>query len=144
VGFDAGKLVKGRKRLVLVDTLGNVLASRVVAAHVSDAAAAIAFWDEVAVQHPLLGQVQVVMGDSSFAGLFADHLRQQYGLRFEKPAHIVLEKKNFCIHKKRWLVERTLAWLSTNRRLSKEYDRLLTRANAWITWANVRRILKFC
>ena len=43
VGFDAGKLVKGRKRLVLLDTLGKVLASRVVPAHVSDAAAAIAF-----------------------------------------------------------------------------------------------------
>jgi transposase len=84
------------------------------------------------------------MGDSSFAGLFADHLRQRYGLRFEKPTHIVLKKKNFCIHKKRWLVERTLAWLSANRRLSKEYDRLLTRANTWLTWANIRRILKFC
>jgi transposase len=144
VGFDAGKLVKGRKRLVLIDTLGNVLASLVLPAHVSDAAAAIAFWDEVAALHPLLEQVQVVMGDNSFAGLFADHLAQRYGLRFEKPAHIVVEKKNFCIHKKRWLVERTLAWLSHNRRLSKEYDRLLTHANAWISWANIRRILKFC
>jgi transposase len=98
----------------------------------------------VAVQHLLLGQVQVGMGDSSFAGLFADHLRQRYGLRFEKPTHIVLKKKNFCIHKKRWLVERTLAWLRVNRRLSKEHDRLLTHANAWLTWANIRRILKFC
>ncbi len=129
---------------MLIDTLGNVLASRVLPANVSDAAAAIAFWDEVAAQHPLLGQVQVVMGDNSFAGLFADHVQRCYGLRFEKPAHIVLKEKNFCIHQKRWLVERTLAWLSGNRRLSKEYDRLLTRANAWITWANVRRILKFC
>jgi transposase len=144
VGFDAGKLVKGRKRLVLIDTLGNVLASWVVPAGESDAATAIAFWDAVAAQLPLLGQVQVVMGDSSFAGLFADHLRQRYGLRFEKPTHIVLKKKNFCLHKKRWLVERTLAWLSANRRLSKEYDRLLTRANAWLTWANIRRILKLC
>jgi transposase len=144
VGFDAGKLVKGRKRLVLIDTLGNVLASRVVPAHVSDAAAAVTFWNEVATTHPLLARVQVVIGDSSFAGLFAAHLTQCYGLRFEKPTHRILKKKNFCIHTKRWLVERTLAWLSANRRLSKEYDRLLTRANAWILWANIRRILKFC
>lgn len=144
IGFDAGKLVKGRKRLVLIDTLGHVLASWIVPAGVSDAATAIAFWDAVVAHLPLLGQVQVVMGDNSFAGLFADHLHQHYGLRFEKPAHIVLKKKNFCIHKKRWLVERTLAWLSANRRLSKEYDRLLTHANAWLTWANIRRILKFC
>ena len=62
VGFDGGKLVKGRKRLVLLDTLGNVLASWVVPAGWSDAAAAIAFWNVVAPAHPLLGQVQVVMG----------------------------------------------------------------------------------
>jgi hypothetical protein len=101
VGFDAGKLVKGRKRLGLIDTLGNVLARWVVQACESDAATAIAFWDAVAAQPPLLGQVQVVIGDSSFAGLFAAHLRQRYGLCFEKPTHIVLKKKNFCIHKKR-------------------------------------------
>ena len=58
----------------LMDTLGNGRARRVVAAHVSDAAAALAFWDEVAATHPLLGQGRVVMGDSSFAGLFAAHL----------------------------------------------------------------------
>ena len=144
VGFDAGKLVKGRKRLVLIDTLGNVVASRVVPAHVSDAAAAIAFWDEVASSHPLLAEVEVVLGDNSFAGRFADHLAWRYGIRFEKPMHIVLKKNGFYIHKQRWLVERTLAWLSANRRLSKEYDRLLTRANAWLTWANIRRILKYC
>ena len=108
VGFDAGKLVKGRKRLVLLDTLGHVLASRVVPASVSDAAAALAFWDEVAARHPLLERVQVVLGDNSFAGRFAAHLAQRYGLRFEKRAHRVVKKKNFCLHKQRWLVERTL------------------------------------
>jgi hypothetical protein len=144
VGFDAAKLGKGRKRLVLMDTLGNVLASRVVPAHVSDAAAAIAFWDEVAATHPLLARVEVVMGDRSFAGLFAEHLARYCDVRFEKPVPIVLKKKNCCIHKNRWLVERPLAWLNANRRLSKEYDRLLTRANAWIMWTNIRRILKFC
>lgn len=143
MGFDAGKLVKGCKRLVLIDTLNNVLASRVVPVGESDAATAIALWDAVAAQLPLLGRVQVVMGDSSFAGLFVDHLRQRYGLRFEKLTHLVLKKKSFYIHKKRWLVERTLAWLSANRRLSNEYGRLLTHANAWLTWADIRRILKF-
>jgi len=55
VGFDAGKLVKGRKRLVLTDTLGNVLASRLVPANAVDGTAAIAFGDEVAATHALLG-----------------------------------------------------------------------------------------
>ena len=69
VGFDAGKLVRGRKRLVLTDTLGNVLASRVLPANAADGPAAIAFWDEVAAAHDLLGQVQVVFVDSSFCKL---------------------------------------------------------------------------
>ena len=112
VGFDAGKLVKGRKRLVLLDTRGNGLASRVLPAHVSDAAAATAFWDEGAARHPLLGQVQLVLGDSPFAGLLAQYLQPRFGLRLEKPAHMALEKNGFFLHQQRWLVERTLSGLT--------------------------------
>ena len=144
VGFDAGKLVKGRKRLVLTDTLGNVLASRVVPADAVDGSAAIAFWDEVAVLHDLLGQVQVIFVDSSFNGIFREHMARHYGIRVEKPTHVLVKKTNFCIHAWRWIVERTFAWLSAKRRLSKEYDRSLRHANAWITVANIQRTLKFC
>ena len=144
VGFDAGKLVKGRKRLVLTDTLGHVLASRVLPADAVDGAAAIAFWDEVAATHELLGAVQVVFVDSSFHGVFRLHLAQHYSIRVEKPAHVLVQKTNFCIHAWRWIVERTFAWLDMNRRLSKEYDRTLRHANAWITIVNIRRTLKFC
>ena len=144
VGFDAGKLVKGRKRLVLTDTLGNVLASRVLPANAVDGPAAIAFWDEVAAAHDLLGPVQVVFVDRSFNGVFREHLAQRYGIRVEKPAHVLVEKTNFCLHAWRWIVERTFAWLSANRRLSKEYERGLRHANAWICLANIRRVLKFC
>ena len=144
VGFDAGKLVKGRKRLVLTDTLGHVLASRVLPADAVDGAAAIAFWDEVAATHELLGAVQVVFVDSSFHGVFRQHLARRYGIRVEKPAHVLVRKTNFCIHAWRWIVERTFAWLDMNRRLSKEYDRTLRHANAWISVVNIRRTLKFC
>jgi transposase len=144
VGFDAGKLVKGRKRRVLTDTLGNVLASRVLPANATDGPAAISFWDEVAAAHDLLGQVQVVFVDSSFNGVFREYLAQHYGIRVEKPAHVLVRKTNFCIHAWRWIVERTFAWLSANRRLSKEYDRSLHHTNAWIYLVNIRRILKFC
>ena len=89
VGFDAGKLVKGRKRLVLTDTLGHVLATRVVPANAADA---IAFWDEVVAVHDLLGQVQVVFVDSSFNGVFREHLAHRYGVRVEKPAHVLVKK----------------------------------------------------
>ena len=111
VGFDAGKLVKGRKRLVLTDTLGHVLASRVLPADAVDGTAAIAFWDEVAATHELLADVQVVFVDSSFHWVFRQHLAQRYGIRVEKPAHVLVSKTNFCIHTWRWIVECTFAWL---------------------------------
>ena len=143
-GFDAGKLVNGRKRLVLPDTLGHVLASWVLPADAVDGAAAIAFWDEVAATHELLGAVQVVFVASSFHGVFRQHLAQRSGIRVEKPAHVLVRKTNFCIHAWRWIVERTFAWLDMNRRLSKEYDRTLRHANAWIAIVDIRRTLKLC
>ncbi len=143
VGFDAGKLVKGRKRVVLTDTLGHVLTSRVLPADAVDGAAAIAFWDEVAATHELLGNVQVVFVDSSSNGVFREHLARYYAIRVEKPAHVLVRKTNFCIHAWRWIVERTFAWLDMNRRLSKDYDRTLRHANAWITIVNIRRVLKY-
>ena len=109
VGFDAGKLVKGRKRLVLTNTLGQVLVIRVLPADAVAGAAAIAFWDEVAATHELLGVVQVVFVDSSFHGVFRQHLAQCYGIRVGKPAHVLVRKTNFCIHAWRWIVERTFA-----------------------------------
>ena len=59
--------------------------------------AAIACWDEVAAAHDLLGQVQVVLVDNSFNGVFREHLVQRYGIRVEKPAHVQVRKTNFCL-----------------------------------------------
>ena len=109
-----------------------------------DGTAAIAFWDKVAATHELLGAVQLVFVDSSFHDVFRQHLAQRYGIRVEKPAHVLVRKTNFCLHAWRWIVERTFAWLDMNRRLSKEYDRPLRHANAWIAIVNIRRILKYC
>ncbi|SMB99733.1 hypothetical protein SAMN00120144_3585 [Hymenobacter roseosalivarius DSM 11622] len=119
-------------------------ARRRYSADTVDGPAAIAFWDEVAAVRELLGQVQVIFVDNSFNGVFREHLAQHYGIRVEKPTHVLVEKTNCCIHAWRWIVERTFAWLSATRRLSKEYDRGLHHANAWIALANIRRVLKFC
>ena len=62
---------------MLTDTLGHVLASRVLPANAADGPATIAFWDEVAAAHDLLGQVGFV--DSSFHGVFRQHVAQRYG-----------------------------------------------------------------
>ncbi|MBD2767018.1 transposase [Hymenobacter sp. BT664] len=144
VGFDAGKGIKGRKRLVVVDTLGNLLVAQVVSADPHDGAIGVAFWDRYGPAHPLLHAVQVAYVDGTFLGRFRDHLALAYQIRVEKPAQIVKQLTNFCLHQKRWIVERTIAWLNVNRRLSKDYERCTARASAWLYLANIRRILKFC
>lgn len=72
--FDAGKLVKGHKRLVLNDTIDQVLVSWVLPADAVDRAAASAFWNVVAATHELLEAVQVVCVDNSLHGVFCPHL----------------------------------------------------------------------
>ena len=96
VGFDAGKPVKGRKRPGMTDTLGHVPASRVLPANAADGPAASAFWDEAATTHDLLGQMQVVLVGSSLPGVFRALLARRYGMRVEKPAHVLPVKTNFC------------------------------------------------
>ena len=98
VSFDAGKWGKGRKRLVLTDTLGNLLASRVLPASEHDGTAAITFCDEGAAAHTLWGQGQVVFVDSTFHRAFRQHRAQRYAMQVQKPAHVAIEKKNFCLH----------------------------------------------
>ena len=120
------------------------MASRVRPAHAVDGAAAIAFWDEVTATHELLSAVQVVFVDSSFHGVFRQHLAQRYGIRVEKPARVPVRKTNFCIHAWRWIIGRTFAWLDMNRRLSKEYDRTLRHANNCISIVNILITLEFC
>ena len=140
-GFDAGKLVKGRKRLVLTDTLGHVLASRVVPANAADA---IAFWDEVVAVHDLLGQVQVVFVDSSFNGVFREHLAHRYGVRVEKPAHVLVKKPISASMPGGRLWNEPSRGLAQSEDCLMEYDRSLRHANAWIILANIQRLLKFC
>ena len=63
-----------------------------------DGAVAITFWGEVAATHELLEAVQVVFVNSSFQGVFRQHLAQCYGIRVEKPTRVLVRKINFCIH----------------------------------------------
>ena len=97
-GFDAGKRVKGRRRLVLPGPLASrVLASRVLAAAATDSPAASAFWGEATALHDLLGPAPVVFGDGSFNGVAREPLAQRSGIWVEKPVRVRVEKMNCCL-----------------------------------------------
>jgi len=141
VGYDAGKRIKGRKRFFLVDTLGNLLASCVVAANCHDGATAARLWDALALGNELLDQLQLVFVDGGFGKRFRQHLAQRH-IQAQVPTGVLVQKGRFFIHAKRWVVERSIAWAGNNRRLAKDYERKTQHANAWLYVANIRRLAR--
>lgn len=139
MGYDAGKRIKGRKRFLLVDTLGNLLACWVVSAAWHDGTCAARHWPAVTLGNELLDRVQTVFVDSSFGGRFRRQLARQ-GQQAIVPTGIAVDKGRFFIHTTRWVVERSISWANNNRRLAKDYERKPAHAEAWIYLANIRRI----
>ncbi len=125
VGYDAGKNVNGRKRHMAVDTQGNVMAAGVSAASVHDKAGARTLQDDI----EDLARVKKIIADSSYRGVppFDAGGRIQWE---------IVQKKatggKFKVLPKRWIVERTFAWLQNFRRLSKDYEKTLHMAKAMI------------
>ena len=141
VSYDAGKRIKGRKRFFLVDTLGNLLVSWVVAASCHDGATAAQVWEALALEHELLDQVHTVFVDGGLGRRFRQQLAQR-GIHVQVPTGVLAQKGRFFIHAKRWVVERSIAWAGNNRRLAKDYERKTTHANAWLYVANIRRLAR--
>ncbi len=137
-GYDKGKNVNGRKRHVLVDTLGLLLVVVVTAASVCDPAGARLLFKRWGGSCKKLRRIWV---DGTYRGTLVEwakiHLRAlvQPVLRCE-------DQKGFVVLPKRWIVERTLAWLSHNRRLSKDYEYLPASSEAMIHIAMIRIMVR--
>lgn len=140
VGVDGGKLVKGRKRFYIVDTLGNLLDSFVVAANRYDGTTAASHWGGLALRNTLLDDVQKVFADGTFKGTFSREMAEKHGISVEIPAIPIAKKGKVVIHQKRWIVERTIGWTLNNRRCSKDYERKTQHANAYLIIGNIRRL----
>ena len=136
VGYDAGKRIKGRKRHLLVDTLGLVLGAVVTAANVPEREGA----------QTLLGRtlnwltwLRLLWVDGGYSGPdFAQWVR---GLRPKLAVEVVKrcdQTRGFKILPRRWVVERTFGWLMRHRRLVRDYEQTETSAQAWIYIAMIR------
>jgi transposase len=126
-GFDAGKKVKGRKRFIVTDTLGLLLAVHVVAANIQDRDGA---------KHPLLWTrperpgVQKIWADQGFADRLVDWARAILGRELE-----IVRKAP--VQPKRWAVERTFSWITAHRRLARDYEQHPARSETMIRWAMI-------
>jgi putative transposase len=138
-GFDGGKHIKGRKRHILVDTLGLLLVLVVHAANIQDYDGARQVLQQVPAKS---SRLQKVIADGLYPknGL-VEWVKQQF--------HFILEivtrpqaQKGFVVLPKRWIVERTFAWLGRNRILSKEYERLTQTSESDVYIASIRLMLR--
>ncbi len=143
VGFDGGKLIKGRKRFVLSDTSGATVAACVLPANKHDGQSALAWWATL-VHHPLLGQVKRVIIDGGFRGEFVEKMAKWYGIEVKVPQEVVRQAGNFCVHATRWVIERSISWITNNRRLARCYERKTVNEESFILLCNIRRIVRKC
>jgi putative transposase len=137
-GYDAGKQVNGRKRHLLVDTMGLLLVIVVTAASVQDRDGARLVFKNLRGACKKLRKVWV---DGSYRGQLLDWAWEQVRLRLQ-PVLRPQEKKGFVLLPRRWVVERTFAWLNLCRRLSKDYERQTSTSEAMIYIAMTRLMLK--
>ena len=138
-GFDAGKLTKGRKRHVLVDTLGLLLLVVVHAADIQDRDGARLVLAKIKGRFPRLKRI---WADAGYAGpKLGDWIAQcfRWVLDIVKRSD---HAQGFEVLPKRWIVERTFGWLNWSRRLSKDYERLPETSEAWICIAMTQLMLR--
>ena len=139
-GFDNGKKVKGRKRHILVDTLGLLLAVLVTGADVSDPAGARLLFLWLTGSCKKLRRIWV---DETYRGTLLDWVSARFQFVLE-PVLRSEEQKGFVLLPRRWGVERTFGWLNLCRRLSKEYEELPNTSEAFIHLAMIRIMARRC
>ncbi len=138
-GYDAGKKVKGRKRHILVDTLGHLLKVIVQRADLQDRDGAKLLLSSIL---PILRlRLLKIWADGGYRGQLVDWCQQQLNLVLEivSPPPTT---STFVLLPRRWVVERTFAWLGHYRRLSKDYEECLFSSQGMIYLASIRTLLK--
>ena len=137
-GFDGFKRIKGHKRHIVTDTLGNLLEVVVHNANVADCKGAPPLIEQLAAIFPSL---QKLWADGAYQGDLAEFVQETLGAVLE-----IVEReagsRGFQVVPRRWVVERTFAWFEWYRRLSRDYERLLASSASMIYLASIRLMLK--
>jgi putative transposase len=131
-GYDAGKKIKGRKRHIVVDTLGLILAVVVHAADIQDYDGAVLVLTILGRLKARFHRLKVIFADSAYGrNHLPECVQDAFGWLLQavlRPAKI----KGFVVLPKRWIVERTFGWLGRYRRHSKDYERTTASSEAMI------------
>ena len=137
-GFDGNKKVQGRKRHIVVDTLGLVLVVVVHAANQHDSPAARAVLTSLAQQG--YDRLSKILADNAYGKNLAEWAAKSFAFILEVVK--VSELAGFQVVPMRWKVERTFSWMNWSRRLSKDYECGCTSHESFVYLSNINRMLK--
>ncbi len=138
-GYDAGKRIKGRKRHLLSDTNGLLVAATVHAADVQDRDGAPPLLASIRGLFPWLRHV---FADGGYAGPKLETALDRIGTWTVEIIKRSDTAKGFELLPRRWVVERTIAWLNRNRRLAKDFEATIESALVWLFIASVKMLVR--
>jgi putative transposase len=136
-GFDGGKKVSGRKRNLIVDTLGLLVLAKVTSANVQDVHAGKQTFQGLLERPEHLHRLQTIFADGGYRGELVEWVKNN----LHADLSVVLKQagqNGFQVLPKRWVIERTNAWITRNRRLARDYERLAVTSEAFIYAAMIR------
>jgi putative transposase len=137
--MDTSRSVNGRKRHILVDTMGTLLKVLAHAANIGERAGAEKLL--LKVPNKLWTRLEKILVDGGYEGVdFRAWVEETFDVEFEislRPSGL----KGFVVVPIRWVVERTFAWLGRYRRLSKDYERLTKNSEGMVYLASINRLL---
>ncbi|NDV47255.1 IS5 family transposase [Paludibacter sp. 221] len=139
IGYDAGKKIKGRKRHIVTDTLGCLLLVLVHGAGVQDRNGIKQVLPVL--KYKFRSSIKAIIADNGYSGQpIIDWVKQQlsWSLMIIKRT----EESKFKVLPKRWIVERTLAWISYSRRMSRDYEKLTETSQTMTQLAMIRIFIK--
>lgn len=138
-GFDAGKKIKGRKRHIITDTTGLLVGLAIHGADIQDRDGAPGLLQSIRHSFPWLHHI---FADGGYAGPKLKQALDKIGkwtIEIVKRSH---SAQGFEVLPRRWVVERTFAWLGRCRRLAKDWEKTIASAETWLLIAHIRRVTR--
>jgi transposase len=138
-GYDAAKKVKGRKRHIVTDTGGLLVGAEVHPADIQDRDGASLVIEAI---HQLFPWLRHLFADSVYNGPNLRDALVRFGDWTIEVVKRTADATGFQLLPRRWVVERTLAWLNRNRRLAKDFEASIASAKAWLYIASVQLLVR--
>jgi transposase len=138
-GYDAAKKVKGRKRHIVTDTCGLLVGAEVHPADVQDRDGAVLVIEAI---HQLFPWLRHLFADSVYNGPNLREALAKFGKWTIEIVKRAADAAGFQLLPRRWVVERTLAWLNRNRRLAKDFEASIASAKVWVYIASVQLLIR--